>query len=433
MKIFRDEDGQLMVFTALGMIMLLGLVALAVDVSLLFRAKRQAQIAADAGAIAGALELEYNGASNVVTNSQNAALANGMTNTNQVTVSTSGGGSHTGSGFVQVIVNKPNPTFFMTMFGRPTVNVAARAIAGITPAPSCIYLLDPSVQGALSAKGAFTVNSAGCGVDVNSSNTTSVCVTGNGNQGTFNAPYVRLRATSLQTGGNCNGTLNTPTFTGSSIVSDPLGGLTGPVAPNWTGCTNSNVTSIKAGDPITTASGTICFTNTVLITGSTAVNLTGASAYVFENGVEIDTGTTVNSSGTFDLAGGNIKRNGGSSCINGSGNKDGALIQDSSSALNITAPTSGTFKGIAIMQPAGVTTPLEIQFGSNTGTYGSGVLDGLIYAPSAPVYLHDNGGTASATGLIADTLNVCSSTLNITSYNNAPGNASPLNSVQLVE
>src|SRR6516162_278919 len=122
MKIFRDEDGQLMVFTALGMIMLLGLVALAVDVSLLFRAKRQAQIAADAGAIAGALELEYNGASNVVTNSQNAALANGMTNTNQVTVSTSGGGSHTGSGFVQVIVNKPNPTFFMTMFGRPTVN-----------------------------------------------------------------------------------------------------------------------------------------------------------------------------------------------------------------------------------------------------------------------------------------------------------------------
>jgi hypothetical protein len=49
------------------------------------------------------------------------------------------------------------------------------------------------------------------------------------------------------------------------------------------------------------------------------------------------------------------------------------------------------------------------------------------------VYLHDNGGTASATGLIADTLNVCSSTLNITSYNNAPGNASPLNSVQLVE
>jgi len=101
MKIFRDEDGQLMVFTALGMIMLLGLVALAVDVSLLFRAKRQAQIAADAGAIAGALELEYNGASNVVTNSQNAALANGMTNRNQVPVSTSGGGSHTASGFVR--------------------------------------------------------------------------------------------------------------------------------------------------------------------------------------------------------------------------------------------------------------------------------------------------------------------------------------------
>jgi hypothetical protein len=86
------------------------------------------------------------------------------------------------------------------------------------------------------------------------------------------------------------------------------------------------------------------------------------------------------------------------------------------------------------MEPSGDTTPLEIQFGSNSGNYGSGTLDGLIYAPSAEVYLHDNGGSGvSATGLISDTLNICSSSLTINSYNNAPGNASPLNSIQLVE
>jgi hypothetical protein len=418
------------------MTVLLGVLALAIDVGMLFRAKRQAQTAADAGAIAGALELAYNGSTNVTTNAKSAAQANGVKDpATQVTVSTTGGGYHVGTGFVQVAVIQPNPTIFMSMFGHSTVNVGARAVAGITPAPACIYLLDPSMQGALSAKGAFTVNAAGCGVDINSANTTSVCITGNGNSGTFNAPYVRLRAPSQVTSGNCNGTLQTPTFTGSARITDPIGGLTGPTAANnWSGCTTSNATSIVAGDATTQMTGTICFTNSVTIGGGTAstVNL-NASNYVFENGVEILQNTTVNSKGTFDLAGGNLKRNGGSSCVNGSGNKDGALIQDSNSYLNITAPTTGATKGIALMQPPGVSTPLEIQFGSNSGNYGSGTLNGLIYAPSAPVYLHDNGGTASATGLISDSLSVCSSTLNITSYNNSPGNASPLNSIQLVE
>jgi hypothetical protein len=435
MKILRSEEGQLVVFTALGMVMLAGCVALAVDVSLLFRAKRQAQIAADAAAIAGALELRYNGTTNVQTNAVNAALTNGMTNSNQVTVSTSGGGNHTGFGFVQVVVQKPNPTFFMSLFGRSSVDVGARAVAGITPDPNCSYVLDPHLQGALTGQGKFTVNSAGCGWAINSDSNLAVCVTGG--SGTFNAPSITVRSSGLTTGGNCNNTLSTPTFTGAANVTDPLGGITGPVSPNWTGCgSTSAVTQIQAGDPITsTASGSVvCFTNQVLITGSTTVNLTGAATYVFEQGVEIDTGTTVNSNGTFDIAGGSLPANGGGSCIGGGGGNKTGFKQDSKSSLNITAPASGFSAGLAIMEPTGVTLPLEVQFGSNTSSSnGSGLITGLIYAPSAAVYLHDNGGSASATGMIADTVTVCSSTLNITSYNNTPGNNSPLNSIQLVE
>ena len=55
MKIFRNEDGQTLVLTALCMTAMLGFMALAIDVGLLFRAKRNMQITADAVAVAAAL------------------------------------------------------------------------------------------------------------------------------------------------------------------------------------------------------------------------------------------------------------------------------------------------------------------------------------------------------------------------------------------
>ena len=60
MKSIRGESGQVLVLTVLCMAVLLGFMSLAIDVGLLFRAKRNVQIAADAAAIAGALDYKYN-------------------------------------------------------------------------------------------------------------------------------------------------------------------------------------------------------------------------------------------------------------------------------------------------------------------------------------------------------------------------------------
>ena len=57
----REESGTVLVLSALLMTALLGFVALATDVGLLLHAKRDMQIAADAAAIAGALDYKYNG------------------------------------------------------------------------------------------------------------------------------------------------------------------------------------------------------------------------------------------------------------------------------------------------------------------------------------------------------------------------------------
>lgn len=438
----KSENGQAIVLTVVSLALLMACIGLAVDVGTLFNAKRKVQIAADAGAVAGALELAYNGSSNVSTSVDNAAMANGITNSNQITVTPSPtDGYHQGSGFVEVVVRQPNPTFFMGIFVPGKVKVAARAVAGITPAPSCGYVLDPTAKGALSLQGNATINSAGCGWDVNSNDPQAACITGG--SALLNAPYVRFRATTITPAGNCNGTLSIPTFKGTSIISDPLGGLSAPAAsacssPGGTTVTASTLT-VGASDPNAALTGIVCFTNKVTISGTGTLGVTGtATTYVFNGGVEINGGANITvPNGTFVINQnpGTLKEPGGQSCI-GSGKRVG-MIQDSNSELYITAPGAGVtapYPGVSILEPTGNTSPLEIQFGSSSsGSSASGVVNGIIYAPSAPVFLHDNGGTASATGLIADTLNVCSSTLNITSYNNYPGNASPLNKIALVE
>src|SRR5690349_14375117 len=79
MKAGRGEEGQILVITAFCLIALMGFMALAIDVGLLFRAQRHIQIAADAAATAGAIDYYYNGVTNVTDVAKRAAADNGFT------------------------------------------------------------------------------------------------------------------------------------------------------------------------------------------------------------------------------------------------------------------------------------------------------------------------------------------------------------------
>src|SRR5258708_17015297 len=97
MKMLRDDKGQTLVLTALCMSVMLGFMALALDVGVLFHARRSLQTAADAAALAGAADYLYNqSASSARTAGCAAAAQNGFSGT--CTTSTSG--SCTGSGTV---------------------------------------------------------------------------------------------------------------------------------------------------------------------------------------------------------------------------------------------------------------------------------------------------------------------------------------------
>jgi len=106
----------------------------------------------------------------------------------------------------------------------------------------------------------------------------------------------------------------------------------------------------------------------------------------------------------------------------------GSFNQPSNTIVNITAPTSGTYNGIAIMQPSNNTNQLQVQFGSNNQT-----LDGYIYAPGAEVYLQDHGGGITATGIVAASMFDKASVITIPSYDKAHPHTTLNRVVTLVE
>ena len=190
MKSFRDESGQMLVMTAFSMAILLGFMALALDVSLLFRAKRRMQIAADAAATAAALDYYYSGSkANAISMGKAAGTANGVTdgdsNGDIVTINCAPSfGPHTSgscNGYFEALVTQPNPTIFMGMFGRNSMNVATRTMGAGVTSVSCIWLMNKTGTD-FSLQGAATIENPNggdtCGIYVNSTDSQSVKVTG---------------------------------------------------------------------------------------------------------------------------------------------------------------------------------------------------------------------------------------------------------------
>ena len=148
-----------MVIAALSIVVLLGLVAFAIDVGLFFHSKEVMQIAADSAPVAGAAELRFG---NATAGARADATQNGFTTgVNGATVTVNNppqSGPNSGkSGYVEVIVSQPQPTFFMKMFNLGSMAVGARAVAAAAPSPSCIDTLqqNPTQGSAIAARSQF--------------------------------------------------------------------------------------------------------------------------------------------------------------------------------------------------------------------------------------------------------------------------------------
>lgn len=395
------EDGQTVVLAALCMTLLMGFLALSVDVGLLFCAKRSAQTAADAAAIAGAQEIAY---SDVVTAARADASRNGFTNgTNGVAVAVNNpplNGPHAGnSGYVEVIVSASETTFFLNLFNQGTMTVEARAVSTMGATQNCVYALGSSGTD-ISVTNGVNVQFPSCALYGDSSGSTDLNVSGGA---TLNAAAIALVGNYSNTGGSHL----TPTpATGIATISDPLAYLPTPSFNTSSCVANPN---LGAGGTFTigpASGGTICYNGLTISNGATATLRPG---FYIVNGV-------------FSLAGG--------ASVSGSGvtiyfPPGGSVSLSNGINFTLSAPTSGTYNGILFYQSRSNTTMATIEGGA------SSTLQGVLYFPAANITFENGTSTTTYASIVSASLTFAGGA---TVKNYAVVNpASPLDSARLVE
>ena len=484
MKLFRREEGQTLVITALLMCILMGFMALAIDMGVSFRTQRQVQTQADAAVIAAALCATYGGqfctrfgGTDVNSVATGAARANGMPSNSAITVTAAAYGQHR-SGYYEAIIKQPSVSPFVGTFaglfaggsagGYSPMNIGARAVAGLVPGTTCLYVLNQTADKSLYVKGAAQITAPYCSIQVNSSSPSAVCTTGN--SATIDSGQI-LVVGSQGSAGNCNQTQSN-VQSGGGAANDPLAGMTMPD----TGCTAGNTFGFGGGasvtlsqdatgifltntgtgvkKPVTTSlyppSGTGGPTVNVACFSDTNVQLTSDlgtstnSAWVFQHGLNVAGSSLITINGTTEIQGGDFKEANTNLFINGPTGEASVEPYTAMALLvpstQVTCPSSITSMGTV---PAGDGC-LNLQFGSggspnpnqntNKCTSGSttpGIL-GTVYAPKDVLYMQDNGGCLSVTNIIADEVWNKSGDLEIYNYNLAY-TTSPLDVVRIVE
>jgi hypothetical protein len=358
MRLWKEESGQALVLVLLSMSMLLAFVALAVDVGSLFRARRNVQIAADAAAVAAALDYKYNGYNGSTTSSYAAARAAATANGYRdgaggvvvtPTIPPADGPNAGSTGFAEVTVVAPNPTIFMSMFNYKTIDISARAVAGRSTTENCVFLLGTSGADFTNG-GASTINLANCGLIDDSS---SADAFSNGGALTMTAKSIGV------VGGVLNGgALNvTPRpRTGIPPTGDPL---SRPVPPT-AGC-----------GPAIVASGTYgpgCYSG-ITVSGAANLQFSPGGLYVFNGPIVIGGAATLTGTGvTFYF--------------------NNSITVGGTVTMRLSAPTSGTWNGILFYE-----SPTDSQPFALAGAAGSR-LQGIIYLPNSSL---DIGGAANMT------------------------------------
>ncbi len=414
----RSRRGSALAVTGVSLVVIMGVMAVVLDGGLLMSERRHAQTVADASALAAAYSLYNNYTQNqgldpsgtAAKEARSIASDNGYTNdgvTSTVTVNIPPlTGSFIGkSGYAEVDVQYNQPRCFSALWGAGTMSVTATSYArGIASTASpAILLLDPSMAKALNMTGNGNVNVTGGSVVIDSSNSQAGTLTGNGS---VIAPNINIYGNYSTSGsGRFSGTVKT----GVAPTADPLSGLAVPSTGSLTAQSSSNY-KISSSGTYTLQPG--------VYTGGIAISA--------------PSGTITLASGIYYMAGGGFTISGGIN-VTGSGvmiynapvqNSDQVKLSGSGS-LTLSAPTSGTYKGIVIFQARASTAVVGI-----TGNGGMN-LTGTIYAAGANVDLTGNGG-ANVVGsqIIADSMTVTGNgPVNV----NYPASGSPVRDTRIVE
>jgi Flp pilus assembly protein TadG len=366
----RDERGVSIVAIGLTMPVLIGGMGLAAEVSYWRVHHRAMQNASDSAAIAAAT----NNSSNYAAEAQSVAAQYGFLDGSvQITVAVSNPSTAADctANCYMVTISDKVPLFFSQVVGyqgntivgnQQLSTITASSVATTIKAYTyCILALAGSGKQGITSHGAPNTDLNGCNT---MSNTSAVCTGHN-----LNANVGDAHGTNNGCGINQNSNvaaINDP-FSGlaSNIPSDSCNGSY-PQEP-----TTKNSPALPASNQL---SGTLSFGSYKVLCGdqqligNTTINDT---VLVIENG-QLDTnGYTLQGTGLTIV-------------FTGSNSANYQHIPTGNGTLDITAPTSGTWSGVAIYQDPSLTKNVDISAAGNSPTWN---ISGLVYLPHSSVTL----------------------------------------------
>lgn len=406
----RSDEGQALVLTALALVVLMLMAGLGVDVGYLRYEKQQMQKAADAGAIAGASALIYNGNWNAAALSD--AAANGFTDGQDgivVTVSSPPAdppfsGAPSAGSYVEVVVSQPQPSFFMRVGGFDTVPVRSRAVASsIANGPNCIYALDPNDDPQTFLVDGNVSISSYCGIQVNSSSTDALYE--NGASGSVHVNNATIGVVGEFSGRNFR---PTPVIH-VAPANDPLASVPAPTP---------DVNCIK-NEPVGNVyhPGTYCG----------GISISGNGTYTFAPGLyTLLGGFTANGNLTLTDNGNGVTFY---NSFDGSHPYRGISI-GGGVAVAFSAPTTGLQAGMLFFQDRRVpTTGQGSDFGGNSG----GVYTGALYFPTTSISFKGTPNLVSTATIIVGWQLKFKGNSGLVNYTLLPGGRGPIQSASLVE
>lgn len=420
----RDEGGQTIVLVALALTALLVGVGLAIDTGQLFVARRNAQSAADAAAWAGAVKIFQGGtATAAISAATSDASLNGFStggSTTVTAVSPPTSGEFSGDArYIQVSISLDVATSFIPGATAGKTRITVTATGGAPPYGSgyAILTLSPDEQQAFKISGNGNINVSGAGVMVNSNANQAAQLSGSGSV-VVASPYVTQVVGGVQTSGS--GSFTPAAVTGGTSAADPYTALPEPSITGQPVYSNTDMSS----DTCSASANWVC-------SGSTYVLSPG----VYDGGIKISgNGTVTLNAGTYILRKGGFQMSGNGS-LTGAGVtlfntvadhplSTGACDQwkvSGNGAVTLSAPTSGTYKGMLVWQDEDCSNKVISWSGNGAITSSSGT----IYGPTAEFEISGNGEAAMNvnTQIVTNTFRVSGNAainLNYTSGANAP-------------
>lgn len=379
----RRRPGTTMVWLAVCLTAIIGIVALGFDGGRMMEERRRAQAAADAAALAAAKQGYDQLFANPTRPPTPSAIVqagtqsltgsgyvnNGTTTILNVQVGPSSGQFKGNTSYVEVIVQNTVPATFGRIFTQSDPLVYARAVARFERNHMGLLALQPTGANALTVKGNVAVNVTNEIIEVNSSDPAAVVISGGGSLvglaldvvGNLLGGLLGLLGALLGGGGGGGGGVTT----GAPPAPDPLANLPVPVMSSL---------PIASGSPL-------------IINGSTTLQ-----PGIYAGGIQINGGTVTMQPGIYVIDGGGLVVAGSATLVgngvmiyNTGGITAGSIDVKAQASITLSPPTAGPYNEIAIFQDRTVNATLKLRGLGNVN------ITGVIYAPSAPVHVVGNG------------------------------------------